>query len=165
MTDVIGTEVPFVVKVWTSSAQRHRLPCLHEFQDWVQAARACNFECFSILSVSRRRVKARISLQKSRFLFKGRANQRFDTAKMCKLPVEGLRVPASKPAGNGAHRVQQYDDEFLQYTYKVRCAPDVHFQDCSSCRMDCSCRTALVPRSVALLQRAPRWLRRADKFC
>jgi len=35
---------------------------------------------------------------------------------MCRLPLEGLRV-ATKPAGT--HRAQ-YDDDFLQYTYKVR---------------------------------------------
>lgn len=36
---------------------------------------------------------------------------------MCRLPLEGIRsVPSSKPAGRAA---QQYDDEFLQFTYKV----------------------------------------------
>lgn len=38
---------------------------------------------------------------------------------MCRLPLEGLRtVPQSKP-GLGSQPAQAYDDEFLQYTYKV----------------------------------------------
>jgi hypothetical protein len=40
---------------------------------------------------------------------------------MCRLPLEGIRsVPSSKPAGRAA---QQYDDEFLQFTYKVNVFP------------------------------------------
>lgn len=43
---------------------------------------------------------------------------------MCRLPLEAVhRVPATKPAAGasaqGGGRPQQYDDEFLQFTYKV----------------------------------------------
>jgi hypothetical protein len=45
---------------------------------------------------------------------------------MCRLPLEGIRsVPSSKPAGRAA---QQYDDEFLQYTYKVSVFPGTFAQ-------------------------------------
>jgi hypothetical protein len=38
---------------------------------------------------------------------------------MCRLPVfDNPKVPLTRPAAQ-SQRQQQYDDEFLQYTYKV----------------------------------------------
>eukprot|EP00775_Hariotina_reticulata_P013425 gene13425-13553_t len=51
---------------------------------------------------------------------------------MCRLPFDGPKVPLTRPAAQ-SQRQQQYDDQFLQYTYKVVPCDKTWRHDYSTC--------------------------------